>query len=62
MKDKYGMECFKIKVNSLNEFEESYGLKTGEYLADNYNEDFYMLRNTGFFGCIVRKEQADIIQ
>lgn len=61
LKDEYGIEGFEIKVNELSELDKQFNIKTDNYLASNYNEEFYFLRNKGCFGLIVRKNQCSIV-
>jgi len=61
VKDKYGIDCFKIKVNQVSDIGKQCGLKTTDYLASEYGNDHYLLRNKGVFGCIVLKKDCIIL-
>jgi hypothetical protein len=61
IKDKYGIDCFKIKVNQIDDFDKQWGINTVEYLASDYGNEYYLLRNNGVFGCIVRKEDCTVV-
>jgi hypothetical protein len=58
LKDEFGIDCFKIHVNYVSDFNKRCGIKTIDYLADEYLDDYYMLRSGGVFGTIIEKEQC----
>jgi len=60
-KDKYGIDCFAIMVNQVSDIGKQCGVKTTDYLASEYGNEHYLLRNKGVFGCIVLKESCTIL-
>jgi len=61
VKDKYGVDCFAIKVNQVSDIGKQCGVEITNYLASEYGNDHYLLRNKGVFGCIVLKESCTIL-
>ena len=61
IKDKYDIDCFAIMVNEVGDIGKQYGVKTIDYLASEYGNDHYLLRNKGVFGCIVLKKDCTIL-
>jgi len=61
VKDEFGIDCFKIKVNQVDDFSKRCGIETTDYLASEYGKDYYLLRNNGVFGCIVLKKDCSIL-
>lgn len=60
-KDKYGIDCFRIKVNKVSELNKKCGVEPKEYLASEYGDSFYLLRSGGVFGCIVLKGDCELL-
>lgn len=60
-KDKYGINCFSIKVNQVSNIGKQYGVEATNYLASEYGKEHYLLRNKGVFGCIVLKESCTVL-
>jgi len=61
IKDKYGIDCFSIRVNEVNDIGKQCGVKTTDYLASEYDNDYYLLRNNGVFGCIILKKNCTVL-
>jgi len=60
-KDKYGIDCFSIMVNQVSDIGKQCGVETTNYLASEYGNEHYLLRNKGVFGCIVLKENCTVL-